>query len=170
MRRIQLTQNKQTFVDDGDCPLLSEYKWCAHRTGKKVGHTFYAERGFRINGRHHIVLMHRLILGLRAGDHRETDHIDGNGLNNQRINLRICSRSENNQNRRVLKGSSSQYRGVSWDGDRKKWRASIKWRGKQSYLGLFVLEVEAALAYNRAAREHYGEYARLNDVEEKGDC
>lgn len=163
MKRISLTQGKEALVDNADHNWLSQYRWCAH----KSRHTFYAERGIRIHGKLHIlhVHMHRLILGLVPSDGKESDHIDGNGLNNQRSNLRMCSDLENAQNRRALKGCSSEYKGVCWHKGNRKWYARIKLSRGSKSLGLFDSEIEAALSYNRAAKNYFGEYARLNDIE-----
>lgn len=97
-------------------------------------------------------------------DWPKTDHIDGNGLNNQRRNLRPCTTAQNAANQTQQKGRSSLYKGVSWRKGRNKWRAGIKVNGKQINLGDFTNETEAALAYNKAAAEHFKEFARLNTV------
>ncbi len=88
------------------------------------------------------------------------DHIDGNKLNCRRANLRTCTHAENIRNRKKHKNGSSRFKGVHNDGVR--WRARIKLNGKAKSLGTYRTEIEAALAYDRAAREMFGEFARPN--------
>ena len=112
------------------------------------------------------VQMHRQLLGLG----RQTpivDHADGNGLNNQRENLRICSKSQNGANRRKKgRGTTSRYLGVSahyWK-NQKKWVAQSAIGGKSVYIGIFESELGAAAAYNARAHRMFGEYANLNQL------
>jgi len=105
--------------------------------------------------------MHRLIMRPRRG--YVVDHIDGNGLNNRRCNLRVCTRRQNQANRGPC-GGSSQFVGVSRERD--KWRAEIHYRGKHIYIGIFTDEAEAAKARDRKAYELHGEYAYLNFPED----
>jgi hypothetical protein len=90
------------------------------------------------------------------------DHINGNRLDNRKLNLRVVNAKQNAQNSRPRKNSSSKYKGVCKDKKLNKWQAQIKINGKSMYLGSYVEEKEAAVAYNRAAKEAYGEYAYLN--------
>lgn len=111
--------------------------------------TFYARRDVLLpDGRRTTEWLHRFILGRKPGDGLETDHIDGNGLNNTRANLRVVRHAENCQNIRRV-GGSSKYRGVSWSRSCKKWKASVEMGGRQYYFGYFTDEVAAA----RAARD-----------------
>jgi len=103
--------------------------------------------------------MHRAILN--APPRMDVDHINGNGLNNTRENLRLCTRSQNMMNQR-LKGGTSRFRGVSWLKGGAKWHAQVRANGKRLHLGLFTDETEAAMAYDAAARELFGDFARLN--------
>ena len=93
----------------------------------------------------------------------EVDHIDRNPLNNHRINLRICTKAQNQQNCKG-RGGTSKYKGVCWEKRRKKWRATIKNNGKQVHIGEFCDEKEAAKAYNKKALEFFGEFSRLNKI------
>lgn len=93
------------------------------------------------------------------------DHIDGDGLNNQRLNLRQSTKSQNNMNTNKGQGYSSKYKGVTWDKARKKWKCGIKINGKQIFIGRFIEEDDAALAYNQKASELFGEFSRLNVLE-----
>jgi HNH endonuclease/AP2 domain len=108
--------------------------------------------------------MHRLILGLSPGDPEHVDHHDGDKLNNRRANLRIASVSQNLVNTRKRLETSSRFKGVSWHPQTQKWRAYVGVGGKLKHLGLFPTQWQAALAYNRAAKEIYGDFARPNRI------
>ena len=104
--------------------------------------------------------MHRQILEAPKGVW--VDHIDGNGLNNRKSNLRLCSATENACNRRPVPNCHSRYKGVSWHKRQKKWAVRIAKRGKGIHLGSFDDEIEAAVAYDRKAEVLFGEFAYLN--------
>lgn len=158
MKQIPLTQGKFALVDNEDYKWLNQWKWCA----RPDGYTCYVQRhSHRINGKPIHVQMHREILGLKRGDKRQCDHIDGNGLNNQRSNLRICTQSQNYFNQRS-NGGSSQFKGVSWNKGADSWVAYIKHKGKRFHLGYFDDETEAAIAYDSKAKELFGKFAKLN--------
>lgn len=149
MKTIELTQGFVALVDDDDFQRVNEYKWYIKRDRRKnTGYAVMAD-GTR---------MHRFILDLRSGLPL-VDHKDLNGLNNQRYNLRVCTPAQNRSNTKKTHGSSL-YKGVSLDGSR--WVAYIKVNQKTKYLGTFEDEVAAALAYDVAAREHFGEFSRCN--------
>jgi HNH endonuclease len=156
MKAIPLTQGKVALVDDADFEWLSQWKWQA----VLEGHVWYAIRTDRSGDRERKVKMHRLIMGEPEGV--EIDHQDGDGLNNQRGNLRQATHSQNHQNRRKIRGCSSKYKGVSWHKLCKRWQAYIKLSGVRRHLGLFKSEKVAALAYDFAARDLFGEFAKLN--------
>lgn len=108
-------------------------------------------------------MLHRVIMNAPAG--MEVDHIDGDGLNCRRYNLRICTRSQNRMNQRVrITPKLSIYKGVTFDKSRDKWCARIKYFGVTRNLGRFEHETDAAIAYNVAASKTFGEFARLNQV------
>ena len=153
MKEIQLTQGKVALVDDADYDALSAVKWCS----KKDGHTTYAISS--IEGR--TVLIHRLITAAPQGV--EVDHINGDGLDNRRDNLRLCSRKENQRNRRV-QAHSSQYKGVTWHTSHGKWRSQITIDGRNKHLGYFTAEIDAAHAYDEASVKYFGEFARGNEL------
>ena len=151
---IPLTQGRVALVDDEDFVELNEFKWYAN---KMRGNTYYAVRN--ISPRK-AIRMHRVILGAISG--QEVDHIDHNGLNNQRENIRLCSRAQNQMNQQKQKNTSSQFKGVSWHKQDKKWRTRITHRGQEIFLGLFKNERVAARTYDKKARELFGEFAKTN--------
>lgn len=164
MREILLNRGFVALVDDEDYEKLNKYKWHIHigSTGiiyakrnqqKRFGE--YLEKKDRRN-----VYMHREIMNVP--DRIIIDHIDTDGLNNQKENLRISDQSLNQINQRPLRGTTSRFKGVSKISS--IYRARITVNGECIYLGSFQNEEEAALAYNQAAAEYYGELARLNEV------
>jgi hypothetical protein len=106
--------------------------------------------------------MHRIILGLKDEDPRLGDHIDGDGLNNIRSNLRVASSSGNAQNRRLSCCSSSGFKGVTWRKRERVWYAQIGYKDTRKHLGVFSTAEEAARAYDKAALQLFGEFANLN--------
>ncbi len=153
-KEIPLTQGKVAIVDAADFERLSQWKWSAH----KMKNTWYAVRGYRLNGKSFLVRMHREITNAEAKE--SVDHIDGDGLNNRRENLRRCSQQQNCANRGPSRNNTSGFKGVSWQ--KGKWRVGIKIAYRRIYLGSFDDIGEAARAYDDAARRLYGEFARLN--------
>jgi hypothetical protein len=144
------------LIDDADYELVSRYRWHAwevQRPGGRVDGP-YAAAATRQGGRKTSVLMHKLITG-----HPITDHANGDGLDNRRANLRLATTVQNGYNRRSQTGHSSQYKGVTWHKQRRKWQACIKVDGKNRYLGIFSSEEEAAAAYVAVALEAQGAYA-----------
>lgn len=158
MREIPLTQGLVALVDDEDFEPLTQYRWYAHRGC----HTFYADRKQRINVPPYqkSLTMHRELLQALSG--QEVDHIDGDGLNNQRANLRLATTSQNQSNRAMLPNNTSGRRGVSWHRRDRRWRAAIGQGNKVVHLGLFIDLDDAARAYDLAARSLFGEFARPN--------
>jgi len=155
MKTIQLTQGKVALVDDEDYEMVDAYKWSYHHNGYAVTNWNKAE------GRMKFLSMHRLILGeLVKG--KVTDHINGNGIDNRRENLRVCSQGENTFNQKKSKSNTSGYKGVFLQG--RKWKTQIRIKGKIHYIGYFSDKVEAAKAYNEAAKIYHGEFSRLNTI------
>jgi hypothetical protein len=152
MRTIQLTKGYVAVVSDEDYERVSAHKWCATETKSNV---YGIRKVHTSEGRTTSQLLHRFIMGVTDPE-IEVDHEDHFGLNCQRHNLRVATRTQNNGNMRKTHGTS-QYKGVSWDSGRKLWRA---WLGK--HLGRFTDEIDAALAYDSAARETFGEFALCN--------
>jgi hypothetical protein len=156
VRTIALTQGYVALVDDADFERVCAHKWCATRCKTNV----YGIRKIKTpDGRTTSQLLHRFIMCV-TGREIDVDHEDHNGLNCQRHNLRKCVRGENDGNRRKTRGSS-QYRGVSWDKNQGRWRACIRIE-KTVHLGYFTDELEAALAYDAAARTRFGVFANCN--------
>lgn len=143
-RQIALTQGKFALVDDEDFEELNNKKWYAIKSNR----TFYAYSG-------KCAAMHRVIMN--PPNDMVVDHIDGDGLNNTRNNLRICTQTENKWNNRKSVTNKSGAKGVYFFA--KKWQASIGDRGKTKYLGRFNTPEEAEAAYKKAARELRGEFA-----------
>ncbi len=159
-KEIVLTQGKVALVDDEDYEELNKHKWCT----QNIGHNFYAVRGIKANRKKKQLYMHREILKLKTND-SNVDHIDSDGLNNQRNNLRIATYSQNGMNQNKCKtNSSSKFKGVTWCKTYNKWLVRIYVNKKKYYLGYFNDEEEAAQAYNEAALEFFGEFARINEL------
>jgi hypothetical protein len=158
MKEIRLGNDRGVaLVDDEDYELVSRYKWRLLRGQRNL----YVITWFPGTPRA-VARMHRLITG--ATDGEWVDHINHDGLDNRRANLRICTASQNQANRLKLSPCSSRYKGVSWYPRDCAWRASAKLAGKNFFLGCFDFEEDAARAYNVFARERFGEFALLNDV------
>jgi len=156
MKKIKLTQGKVALVDDGDFEYLNQFRWQA----VKGYTTYYASRAIRINGKRTSMQMHREILNTPKGV--DVDHVNHDGLDNQRVNIRICNKSQNAMNRNSYKNSSSKFKGVFLQKYGKKWKAQLRYKGENNYLGHFLLEEDAALAYNKKAIEIFGGFAKLN--------
>jgi hypothetical protein len=162
-RRIYLDEGLWTIVDVADYYRFSCFKWYIDgRDGR-----FYAVRGKRIGKGNAIkVRLHREIM--QAPKELLVDHRNFNGLDNRRSNLRIATHSENMQNRRKRKGTTSRFIGVYFYKRNGKWDARIRHLGKKIWLGRFDNEIDAGKAYDAAAKKYYGEFARLNFPEESG--
>lgn len=157
MRIIQLTQGKEAILDDEDYDRVSKYKWhYAHYPGGG-----YAKTNNKGN-KPALLRMHRIVLNAKSGE--LIDHINGNTLDNRKENLRIVNQSQNMMNTRLRSTNTSGYKGVCYDKRWKNWLAHIWKDGEQIYLGCFKDKKLAAKAYNEAAKEYHGEYAKLNSL------
>jgi hypothetical protein len=160
MKAIPLSGSKAAgrvvLVDDEDYELASSRTWCVWERQKEGCRPDgpYAVSYKRTNGRAGTLFMHQLLTG-----YPQTDHHNGNGLDNRRSNLRPTTTAQNSYNSRPQIGTSSRFKGVTWHKQARRWQASIKFDGKFRYLGLFVSEEDAAAAYAAAALELQGEYA-----------
>ena len=155
---------KNILVDEEDYDKISSYKWWIKGDGKR----FYAVTTVHISGtkKSKKLRMHRLLFDLPDSSIK-IDHINGNGLDNRRSNLRMCSNQQNISNSRNTRGGVSKYKGVWYrkDGNRTKpWSANIKVNYKKISLGVYLTEDEAAKAYNDAAIEYFGDFAEINNV------
>ena len=160
MKEIALANGKGVaLIDDEDYELVSRYRWYLCKDLR----TSYALTWRWSPKRRISVRMHRLLMDAPAG--MDVDHVDHDGLNNRRANLRLCTRAQNLANSRKGSGTSSRFKGVCWYKPSSKWMAKGSLNRKTIYLGYFDSEVEAAKAYNAFAIEHYGEHALLNEVE-----
>ncbi|MBW8041200.1 MAG: endonuclease [Planctomycetes bacterium] len=157
-RRIHLTQGKYAIVDPEDYHRLSKHKWHLVRSPRSD----YAARCITIGkGRQKHIAMHRVIMN--AWDGQFIDHINHNGLDNRKANLRLASMAQNSWNKRKQRGKhSSKYKGVSWFARAKKWQARIQANGTKIFLGNFTKEIDAAKAYDRAAIKYHRDFAYLN--------
>jgi hypothetical protein len=167
---IGLTHGKIAIIDDSDYQLIRGFRWYAISPGdkKRQNETWYAAAMIEKK----TTYMHRLIMGSPEG--KQIDHIDLDGLNNKRENLRIVTSSENARNTRSKKKraeTSSQYKGVSWHRLTKpngwvggRWRAEIELPDRKRKIKYADSEIEAAKEYNKLALEYFGEHARLNDI------
>jgi hypothetical protein len=155
------------IVDDIDAD-LSELKWypnVCQNTTYVYRHARYCENPTPI---HRVILARMLQRELSKGE--DVDHINNNGLDNRRENLRLASPRQNGFNKRISRHNTSGYKGVSWEKAKNKWQAYIKPNRKMISLGRFDSIVDAARAYNVAAREHFGEFAYQNVIPEDDEC
>lgn len=150
--RIHMTRGMVAVIDIGDLPLVEGMGWCPIRGRSK----WYAK-----HGKSPLILMHRHIMQAKPGE--LIGHIDRDGLNNRRSNLRVATHSQNCRNKQSDVGVSG-LRGVHWHGDKGKWAAVTTVHGKRIYGGYFNNPVDAARAYNRLVSAIDGEFAVLNEV------
>lgn len=160
MKEITLTQGYVAMVDDEDFEYLNQWNWCAETKQKRK--VIYAKRTRCSSGKR--IRMHRLIMGVADTSKPDIDHRDGNGLNNQKYNLRIATNSQNGMNRGANSNNTSGYKGVSKDKNRNEnpWKAAIKHNDKRIHLGYYSTPEQAAQVYDTKALELYGEFAWLN--------
>lgn len=151
-----VNSDSKCMVDDEDYAILSRYSWSLDRKGYAKTSAFGTT-----------IKMHRFLLN--APKNKQVDHIDGNPLNNQKENLRLCNNSQNQANRGKPKTkkleTTSIYKGVHLRKDLNKWTARIGFNGTRKHLGHFNTQEEAAKAYNKSALELFGEFAKLNQIE-----
>ena len=160
MKKINISTPKYpktfTIVDDKDFVGLNKHKWYpSQRTKNKL---YVCRTSF--DGGKHELSMHRVIL--LTPPTKETDHINGNTLDNRRCNLRVCTKSQNQMNRQLSPTNKSGFKGVHWDRYRNKWRTTIKAGPRQRYVASNTCLIKAAVAYDKAAIKHFGEFACLN--------
>ena len=142
-------------VDLEDFDRLSGFKWYLVANG-------YAMAAPCKNGKREYFYMHHMLVPKTKG--KEVDHINGDKLDNRKMNLRLVSCQGNQANEKLSKNNTSGFKGVHWDKTKRKWGARIKVNYTGIFLGRYDNKIDAAKAYNQAALKHFGEYARLNDV------
>ena len=155
-KEIQLTQGKVAIVDDDMFDYLNQWKWYANNN--YVGRSITVSK----NKQKHI-LIHRFIMKPDKG--MLIDHLDGNPLNNQKNNLRICTHSDNMRNCKISIKNTSGYKGVSFVKKKNKYKSAIKFNKRKIYLGYYIDPIDAARAYNTAAIKYFGEFAHLNKID-----
>lgn len=160
MKKIPLTQGRFALVDDEDFEELNKFKW--HYA--QYGRSGYAKRMIwnKETKKSKIVRMHHFILPLKEG--LMVDHINRNGIDNRKCNLRLVTKAQNMMNKFAPKNNKSGFKGVSWLARNRKWRAYINFNYKQIHLGLFEDKKDAAREWNKAAISLFGEYAYLNNI------
>lgn len=155
MKQIPLTRGMFALVDDADFESVNQFKWCVQKSKK----SFYAVRAVRrSDGKKSLQYLHRFLISIKS----RLDHRDGDGLNNQRHNLRPATCAQNGANRKKTSGGTSAFKGVHWTAANKPWQSRIQINGEREHLGNFESEQDAARAYDIAAKEKFGEFAKLN--------
>jgi hypothetical protein len=146
-----------TILEQEDFYRLRHFKWVVDGNG----HNLYAVR-LKISGpnKTRVVSMHREIMN--ANDRRFVDHRNCDSLDNRKSNLRFATQAENMRNRRKIKNTSSRFIGAYFEKQRKSWLVQIRRNGKKIFIGRFKNEIDAAKAYDEAAKKYHGEFARLN--------
>jgi hypothetical protein len=155
VKYIDLGHGRSAAVDDADYDRLSVHKWWA----MKIRNVWYACRSFRENGKKRWRSMHREVLGLTTNDRVSVDHRDGNGLNNSRDNIRICTHAQNSWNVKNRGVGQSGVRGVRFEPRGHGWRVQIQTNGKRRSVGTFRTREEASAAYEAAIVAERGEFA-----------
>ena len=158
LTRIELYNSKGivsgiSLIDTEDAVRVQHLRWGRHEAG--YVYNMLGARGNRTN-----TYIHNIILPPTDGI--EIDHINGDGLDNRKVNLRLVTHAQNQMNRRKKAEATSIYKGVYWHSGSQIWCAKIGKDSKQTHLGSFVLELDAMKAYNKAALKLFGEYAKLN--------
>lgn len=152
---VTLTQGHEAIIDAEDAEFIGQWNWCAD----KAPNTVYAIRGVERDGRHVKFYMHREIL--RNSTRNHTDHINGDGLDNRKQNLRVAAPHENGRNSRNRRNNTSGYKGVSWSTKRQMWQARIMCNYKEKFLGYFETKEAAYAAYCEASKLLHGEFGRV---------
>lgn len=142
------------IIDTEDWERVSKYKWYNARK--------YAARGENRNGKVKIYYLHHMIAGYQPGV--RVDHINRNTLDNRKSNLRLCTIAQNTRNSEARINNTSGFKGVSYDKKQNKWTAQIGYNYKKIRIGRYKTALEAAKAYNKKAKELFGDFAYLNNI------
>jgi len=158
----------QILIDEEDYQKFFVELMYKYNAGKTLGGKVYVKRNLTINGKNTVRYLHRDIMGI-TNSKVQVDHINGDGLDNRKSNLRLATPKENGYNRRAnVMSGDSRYKGVTRRKDRtncsKPWKARIGVDGDRIAIGYYATEKEAAMAYNEAALKYHREFARLNEV------
>jgi hypothetical protein len=153
---VPLTKGYEAIIDAADIHLVEHWNWHAKVDGKLV----YARQDAAVNGKKQRYSLHRAILSAPEG--MDVDHVNGNGLDNRRSNLRLATRSENLRNRGRNRNNKSGYKGVSLFRQTGRWQARIMHNGRYHHLGFFADPKTAHDAYSEACLRYHGEFARAN--------
>lgn len=151
---LPINKNFITLIDEEDLKKVSKFNWFAHRFIVR-GKITYRPRCTKNSAKYRYI--YQLIM-----DAKNIDHINGNTLDNRKINLRKCDQSQNMANRGPQKNNTSGYKGVYFDKSKKKFKAQIKLKQKPIFIGRYKTSIEAAQAYDKKAKELFGEFAYLN--------
>ena len=159
-RTIQLTQGYEAIIDDEDYEAVSKHKWCA--IVKRGGHVYATTNMIWRSQNRRTVAMHQFIIA--PPPRTPVDHRDRDTLNNRRSNLRVCTSGQNAANSKLYKNKTgSRFKGVRRNPKTGLWRSEIQAQNKVHWVGSFDCDVEAALAFDDAARHHHGEFASTNE-------
>lgn len=156
-KQIPLTQGKFALIDDADAERASQFKWYTQRNGDHY-YAFTKPGGKPLS-------LHRFLMSAKPGEW--IDHINNNGLDCQRSNMRLCTHAQNMRNRKIHRTNRSGYKGVDWHNS--MWRAKLRVDNQNIELGYYRDVRDAARAYNRAALKYHAEFARLNDLPDLPD-
>lgn len=159
MKEIKLTKNKISIIDDEDFDRVSKYKWHCLANDYAARKFYYEKKDGKWVTKY--IRLHQFVLN---EFNKEIDHINGNRLDNRKENLRFCDRTLNNANIGLKSNNTSGYKGVRLNRTMKKWFASITAYKKVYYLGSFKDKIDAAKAYNKKAKELFGDFARINEL------
>lgn len=159
MKYIKLTKGKRAIVDDEDFEKVNQFKWQTkiHKDTSYASRCDYGGGAYKVE-----IKMHRFIIN--APKEKFVDHINGNGLDNRKENLRLCTHAENQRNAKIRSDNKSGYKGVGWNKQKNKWETRVRLNGRPKIVGFFSDPVDAAKAYDAKAKEIYGDFARLNDL------
>ena len=166
MKKIPLSNGKYAIIDEEDFDKVNKYKWSETKPGHR--RTTYARTNIKEGGKYRTERMHRLVLGLRPYDGKIVDHINGNGLDNRKSNLRITTPSENAINVKTRRDNTTGYKGVHYRKERGTWQVEIRKDQKTVFQKSTKCIHLAGKIYNDNAKSIHGKYAWLNNVKECG--